>query len=102
MVILSTIKAEYIAAIHAIKETIWLQRLFKDIKFLQDNLLTIFSDNQNYIFLLRYSIIHACIKHVEIHYDFIYKKIKNSNINLVFSRIQDIIIDILTKGLTCE
>ena len=101
-VALSTTEAKYMAATHATKEAIWLQRFFKDIGFSQDTSLTIFSDNQSYISLSRNPTFHTRTKHVEIQHHFVHEKIESGNINLVFCGTQDMVADILTKGLTCE
>jgi transposase InsO family protein len=101
-VALSTTEAEYMAATHATKEAIWLQRFFKDIGFLQDSPMTIYSDNQSCISLSRNPTFHARTKHVEIQHHFVREKIESGDINLVFCGTEDMVADVLTKGLTRE
>ena len=101
-VALSTTEAEYMAATHATKEAIWLHKLFKDIGFSQDGPMTIFSDNQSCISLSRNPTFHARTKHVEIQHHFVRKKIENGEIDLVFRGTQDMVADVLTKGLVRE
>jgi hypothetical protein len=99
---LSTTEAEYMAATHAAKEAIWLQRFFRDTGFLQDVPMTIYSDNQSCISLSKNPTFHARTKHVEIHHHFVREKIEEGKIDLVFCGTQDMVADVLTKGLTCE
>ena len=99
---LSTTEAEYMAATHAAKEAIWLQRFFRDTGFLQDVPMTIYSDNQSCISLSKNPTFHARTKHVEIHHHFVRKKIEEDKIDLVFCGTQDMVADVLTKGLTRE
>ena len=90
------------AATHAAKEAIYLQRFFEEIGFLLEGPMTIFSDNQSCISLLRNPTFHARTKHVEIHHHFVRKKIEEGKINLVFLRNLGYVTDNLTKGLTCR
>ena len=64
--------------------------------------MTIFNDNQSCISLSRNPTFHARTKHVEIQHHFVREKIENGNIYLVFRGTQDIVVDVLTKGLTRE
>ena len=90
------------AATHAAKEAIWLQRLFKDTRFLQDGPMTVYSDNQSRISLSRNPTFHARTKYVEIHHHFVCEKIEEGKIDLVFCGTQDMVANVLTKGLTHE
>ena len=93
-VALSTSEAEHMAATHATKEEIWLQRFFKDIGFLQDSPMTIYSDNQSCISLSRNPTFHARTKHVEIQHHFVREKIESGDINLVFCGTEDMVADV--------
>ena len=97
---LSITEAEYMAATHAAKEAIWLQRLFRDTRFLQDGPMSIYNDNQSCISLSRIPTFHARTKHVEIHHHFVCEKIEESKIDLVFCGTPNIVANVLTKGLT--
>lgn len=98
-VALSTTEAEYMAFTHATKEAVWLHKLFKDIGFSQNGPMTIFSDNQSCISLSRNPTFHARTKHVKIQHHFVREKIENGEIDLVFCGTQDMVADVLTKGL---
>ena len=62
--------------------------------------MTIFNDNQSCISLLMNPTFHTQTKHVEIYHHFVREKIEAGKINLVFCRIQDMVANNLTKGLT--
>ena len=85
---MSTTEAEYMASTHAAKKAIWLQRFFKEIGFLLDGPMTIFSNNQSCISLSRNPTFHAQTKHVEIHHHFVREKIEKGKIVLVFSELR--------------
>ena len=97
---LSTTKVEYMAATHAAKEAIWLQRFFRHWIFARwsnDHL-----QRQSKLHLsFKESYIHARTKHVEIHHHFVREKIEEGKIDLVFCGTQHMVVDVLTKGLTC-
>ena len=64
--------------------------------------MNIFSDNQSCISLSRNPTFHARTKHVEIQHHFVREKTENGKIDLVFCGTQDMVADVLTKGLTRE
>lgn len=71
LVILSTVEAEYIAAMHVAKEAIWLYKLVGE---LFPHLLTstpLHCDNQATLKLATDNNYHTCTKHINIHYHFI-------------------------------
>ena len=84
---LSTTEAKYMAATHAAKEAIQLQRLFRDTGFLQDGPMIVYSDNQRCISLSRNPTFHARTNHVEIHHHFVREEIEEGKIDLVFAEL---------------
>ena len=64
--------------------------------------MTVYNDNQSCISLSRNPTFHAGMKHVKIHHHFVDEKIDEGKIDLVFCRTQDMVADVLTKGLTRE
>ena len=65
VVALSTTKAEYMAATHASKEAIWLQRLCSKIGFKQQAV-RIDRDSQSAIFLAKNPAYHSRTKHIDV------------------------------------
>ena len=71
LVTLLTAEAKYVAATHAAKEGIWLQRLIGELFSPIDNLTPLYCDNQAALMLAMTDNFHARTKHIDIHYHFI-------------------------------
>eukprot|EP00253_Pinus_taeda_P006007 PITA_06007 len=70
VVALSTIEVEYVVAIEASKEMIWLQRFMGELGKEHD-MGTLYSDNQSAIHLAKNSTFHSRTKHIQLKYHFI-------------------------------
>jgi hypothetical protein len=70
VVSLSTTEAEYIAASHACKETIWLKGLLGEFGRMQDKV-KLFCDSQSAIHLAKNTTYHSKTKHIPIKYHFV-------------------------------
>ena len=70
VVALSTTESEYMAATHASKEEIWLQRLCSGIGLVQ-KFVRIDCDSQSAIFLEKNLPYHSKTKHIDIQYHFV-------------------------------
>ena len=70
VVALSTIEVEYMAATHASKEALWLQRLCSSIGFVQ-KVERLDCDSQSAIFLEKNPAYHAKTKHIDVQYQFV-------------------------------
>ncbi len=66
---------------------------------LVDALVIIYCDNISSILLANNPVYHARIKHIEVHYHFIKKKVLAKEIDLIYVSIEDQIADIFTKAL---
>jgi phosphoribosyl-AMP cyclohydrolase len=69
-VAISTTEAEYMAATHASKEAVWLQRLCSCIGLVQQ-VVRIDCDSQSAIFLAKNPTCHSNTKHIDIQYHFV-------------------------------
>ena len=69
-VALSTTEAEYVAAIEASKEMIWLQRFMEELGKKRENS-RLYSDSQSAIHLAKNFTFHSKTKHIQIKYHFI-------------------------------
>lgn len=98
-VALSTAEAEYMAMAHASKEAIWLRTLLSEIGFPQESPSTIHVDNQGAIALANNPVHHARTKHIDIRHHFIRERIQSQEIELVYCPTDQMIADVLTKGL---
>ncbi|KAL5560862.1 hypothetical protein UlMin_030609 [Ulmus minor] len=71
---LSTTEVEYIAAIEAIKEALWLQGLLQELKVLEEKA-TVYTDSQMALHLCKNPVFHERTKHIDVRYHFIREKI---------------------------
>ena len=85
LVTLSTAEGEYVAAMHAAKEALWLHKLLADIfPHLLHPLTTLYSNNQSAIKLATTDNYHACTKHLNTRYQFIWDLSNKSVIELCY------------------
>ena len=100
LVTLSTAEAEYVAATHAAKEALWLDKLFMDIL---PNLIhyptVLHCDNQAAIKLATDDNYHARTKHLNQRFHFIRDLNAQDVIKLSYCPTDDMVADILTKAL---
>jgi hypothetical protein len=101
-VALSTTEAEYMALTQATKEAVWLKRFLQDIKLETQNNVRILTDNQSSMALAKNPVFHARTKHIDIRHHFIRERVEAGDIELVFCKTEDMLADVLTKGLTKE
>jgi hypothetical protein len=99
LVTLSTAEAEYVAATHAAKESIWLRRLTGEILPPDADPMTLHCDNQAAIKLAQDDNYHARTKHIDIRYHFIRDVVERKLIALEYCPTEDMTADILTKAL---
>jgi transposase InsO family protein len=99
-VALSTTEAEYIAAAQATKEAVWMRQLLADLGYEQVHPTIIHDDNQGCLALIRNPAFHNRTKHIDIQHHFIREKVEKQEVELKFCSTQDMVADILTKGLT--
>ena len=60
------------------------------------------SDNISSILLTKNLVFHACTKHIDVYYHFVYEKIVEDLLDLRHVRIEDQVVDIFMKPLTKE
>jgi hypothetical protein len=98
-VALSSTEAEYMALVQVLKESIWLQRLLRELGREAENAKTIYEDNQGAIALANNPEYHARTKHVDIQYHFVRECVENGDIELEYCPTADMVADALTKAL---
>ena len=101
-VALSTAEAEYIAATHITKQVLWHHSLYQELNFTLPSTSTIFTDNQAAIAISHHPEFHACTKHININYHFLWDLIFTGTINTVYVNTNDNLADLFTKGFSCE
>jgi len=99
LVTLSIAEAEYVAAIHAAKECIWLQHLIHELFPSLISQTTLHCDNQAALALAVDDNYHAHTKHINTCYHFICECVAWKVIDLVYCPTDDMTADILTKAL---
>lgn len=97
-VALSSTEAEYVAAAHAVKDMIWIDRLMVDIWSRCENS-TMFVDNQSAIRLIKNMEFHKRTKHIDVMYNFIREKFHDGFFKLFYVDTNNQIADIFTKPL---
>ena len=79
IVALSTTEDEYMAATHASKEAVWLQRLCSGIGFVQKGV-RLNCDSQSAIFLANNPAYHAKTKHIDVQYHFVRDMVEDKKV----------------------
>ena len=92
----STTEAEYIALSLAAQEAIWLRRLLFEI----DSLTTLYEDNQRAIELSKNPKFHNRTKHIDISCQFIRERVLSKEISVTYCSTDNMLADVMTKGLT--
>ena len=101
VVALSTTEAEYMAATHASKEAIFLQRLRSSMGLVQ-GAIRIDCDSQSAIFLAKNPAYHSNTKHIDVQYHFVRDMIEDKKVLLVKVDTLKNIVDALTKSMSSE
>ncbi len=99
IVTLSTVEAEYVAAMHAAKEAIWLCKLLAK---LFPYLLTptpLHCNNQAALKLATDNNYHARTKHINLCFHFVHQIVASGTLKLLYCPTDDMVADILTKAL---
>jgi hypothetical protein len=99
IVSLSTTESEYVAAMHGMKEALWLRNLLAEVFEPLSDTTTLFLDNQSAIALTRDHQFHTCTKHIDVRYHFIRWVVENGALRLVYCPMADMVTDALTKAL---
>ena len=101
-VALSTAEAEYIALAITTQEATWMRKLLEDLHIQQVEPTVIYEDNQSAICIAQNPQYHSKTKHIDIKYHFVREKVLDNTIELKYCPTNDMLADILTKGLTYD
>ena len=101
VVALSTTEEKYVAATHASKEVVWLQRLCSSMGLVQ-GAIRIDCDSQSAIFLTKNRAYHSKTKHIDVQYHFVRDMIEYKKVFLVKVDILKNTADALTKYVSFE
>jgi hypothetical protein len=100
LVTLSTAEAEYVAATHAEKEALWLQKLIHELFPSLIAPTPLYCDNQVAIKLIKDNNYHARTKHIDIRYHFIQYTVQSNALKVIYCPTKEMTADILTKDLS--
>ena len=98
-VALSTAEAEYMALSNTAQEAVWLRELYQDLTNRMDCPTVINEDNQAAIRISKNPQYHGRAKHISIKYHFVREQVNNNVIELKYCPTEDMIADMLRKGL---
>jgi hypothetical protein len=95
---LSSTESEYIGLSTAAKEGLWLKHILFEIGRSPKQTI-IYCDNQSSICLSKNPEMHSRSKHIDIRHHFIREKIENKEFEVKYLASEEMVADILTKGL---
>eukprot|EP00253_Pinus_taeda_P006983 PITA_06983 len=98
---LSTTEAEYIAALDASKEAIWLKGLLDEIGKMQEKV-NVLCDSQSGIHLSTNPAYYSRTKHIDVRYHFLRHVIDGGKVALQKVHMRENCVDIFTKLVTVE
>lgn len=99
-VALSTAEAEYMALSQAAQEAVWIRQLSIDLQIDSSEPTIVYEDNQAAICIAKNPQSHGRSKHTKYH--FIREQVANGKLEVKYCPTEDMIADILTKGLGKE
>ena len=98
-VALSTAEAEYVALSSAAQESLWMRRLNSELGNPPEGPTIILEDDQSAIAMAKNPQFHGRAKHIDIRHHFIREQVSDGIIELKYCPTQDMVADMLTKGL---
>jgi hypothetical protein len=101
-VALSSCEAEYVAAAQAAKEAIWIRSFLGELDVLQDWPITIETDSQSALSLMKNVGYSARSKHVDIQVHFVRETIMKEYVQFMYVNTEMQVADSLTKAVTRE
>ena len=102
-VALSSAEAEYMALASAGQEAVWMRLLTAQLCGSQQmEAVTVFEDNQLAIQMTKNPQFHGRAKHIGIKFYFIRELVSDGTVKLQYCPTEEMIADILTKGLPQE
>lgn len=96
----STTEAEYMGAAAAIKEGLWLRKLFADMGL--DTEISIWADNQSAIKLLKNPVFSMRSKHIDVVYHFARERVARGEVSFNYIRTDKMVADALTKPVAAN
>jgi Reverse transcriptase (RNA-dependent DNA polymerase) len=98
-VAVSTAEAEYMAAASAVKEALWLRKLFAAFG-MDVTPVRMFCDNQAALKLIKHPIASMRSKHIDVQHHFVRERVARGEVVFEYCRSGDMVADCLTKALS--
>jgi hypothetical protein len=98
IVTLSSMESEYVAAVEAAKEIVWLRQLLTDLGYSQSSPTYLWEDNRSAIFFSEAPTNHHRTKHIDVRHHFLREMVNKGILKLQHIRTHDQVADILTKN----
>ena len=95
-------EAEYIALANAAQEAVWLRQLLTDLRSNPEEATGIYEDNQSAICLAKNPQFYGRAKQIGIKYHFVREQMENGYVELSYCRTEEMVADMVTKGLGRE
>ena len=99
MVSLSSTESEYVAAVEAGKEIMWMRNVLKEFGFPVTSPSTLFIDNQSAISVSKNPEHHGRMKHLDLRHYWLRDTVDSGHLVPVHVRTGEMVADILTKAL---
>lgn len=99
IVTLSSCEAEYVAATSCVCHAIWLRSMLKELHMEQEDATEIYVDNKSAIDLAKNPVYHDRSKHINTRYHFIRECIARKDVQVIHTRSENQVADILTKPI---
>ena len=95
----STVEAEYVAAVAAANQAIWLRIIMADLHMEQKESTQVLVDNQAAISISKNPVFHWKTKHFKIKLYFLREVQKQGDVQLLYCKTENQLADFLTKSL---
>jgi hypothetical protein len=102
VIALSTTEAEYIAAVFAGQEGVWIRGMLKDLGKDQEGPTSLFIDNQSTISVSKNPELHSRMKHIDVRFHWLREKVAERIFEPRYKSTQEMTADIFTKALDQE
>jgi hypothetical protein len=99
LIALSSCESEYIALSETSKEIVWMKRIAKDLKINVPESITIYTDSQSCISMIRNQKFSNRTKHIDTKYHFIRNLVNAGEVSLMYVSTDENIADMMTKPL---
>lgn len=100
-VALSSAEAEYVALSEACREAVFLRRVYTELSG-KTLIVKLLSDSQSAIKITQNPVMHQRTKHIDVRHHFVRDMVCSGDVCLEYLSTQDMMADILTKGLCRE